>query len=467
MIKAQGQACITARVRPAGMRQALCAFVIALAFGAVCAAVMIPLFGHGPEAASAGAEAAETAGKMCATAAAALVLLQFTLSSRLKFLDRLFGLNRLLNAHRMLGVGIVALATLHPLLIFAPAQEAIGPLRLALWPVLFGILLLCGLWAAVCLSLWRVFLRLPFERWWLLHRAGVCAAVVLLSIHALNVKGDFEEGWPRSALLAAFAAYTCLFAWVKAVKPRLRRRTPCTVAAVSHIGRNVHAVELEPAGGQIFTYLPGQFSFVTFGSAGLPAEEHHFTLSSTPTRPERIIFTIKCSGDFTSRIGSLQPGDTAVLDGPYGIFSHCALGDAPGREIIMIAGGIGITPMLSMLRYMADVEFRRTVKLIWCNKTGKDIFCGPELDAMRQKMDGLTVHHVLTAEPGYEGPAGRLDAAMLGRLDASMLAGLLEGCSRSARVFVCGPPAMMQAVCKMLKKLGFKAGGITTERFSL
>ena len=459
MHKGQGQACATARAFPAGMRQALCAVVIATSALAVCAAVMIPLFGHEPEAAAVGAEAAETAGRMCATAAAALVLLQFTLSARLKFLDRLFGLNRLLNAHRMLGGAILVFATLHPLLVFAPAKEAIGPLRLALWPVLCGIVLLCGLWAAACISLWRVFLRLPFERWWLLHRAGVCAAVILLAIHALNVEGDFEEGWPRSAFLAALVAYACLFVWVKAVKPWLLQRKPYAVAAVSRIGRNVHAVELEQTGGATFPYLPGQFSFVSFRSTGLPYEEHHFTLSSTPTRPARIIFTIKCSGDFTSRIGMLQPGDRAILDGPYGLFSHCALGDAPDRGIIMIAGGIGITPMLSMLRYMADVEYRRTVKLIWSNKTSQDIFCGQELDVMRQKMAGLTVHHVLTGQPGYEGPPGRLDVAML--------ASLLDGCSRSARVFLCGPQPMMIAVSHILKELGFKSGSISTERFSL
>jgi predicted ferric reductase len=206
-------------------------------------------------------------------------------------------------------------------------------------------------------------------------------------------------------------------------------------------------------------YLPGQFSFVSFRAGSLPAEEHHFTLSSTPTRPDRSIFTIQCCGDFTSRIGRLRPGDTAILDGPYGLFSHCAYTDAPSREIIMIAGGIGITPMLSMLRYMADVEYRRTVKLIWSNKTGLDVFCGQELDAMRHKMDGLTVHHLLTAQPDYAGLKGRLDAAMLGRL--------LKNCSRSSRVFLCGPPAMMTSVAKNLRRLGFKAGSISTERFSL
>ena len=459
MHKVQGrQACTAARALPAGRRQALCAVVIALAAAAVCAAIMIPLCGNEPEAPAVGAEAAETAGKMFGTAAAALVLLQFTLSARLKFLDRLFGLNRLLNAHRMLGCAIVVLATLHPLLVFAPAKEAIGPLRPALWPILFGIVLLCGLWAAACMSLWRVFLRLPFERWWLLHRAGVCAAVVLLSIHALNVEGDFEEGLPRSALLAALAAYGFLFAWVKAIKPRLLRRKSCTVAVVSLLGHNVHAVELEP-GGYTFPYMPGQFSFVSFGSAGLAAEEHIFTLSSTPTRPERIIFTIKGSGDFTSRIGQLQPGDRAVLDGPYGLFSHCALDDVLDREIIMIAGGIGITPMLSMLRYMTDIESRRTVKLIWSNKTDQDVFCRRELDAIRQNMAGLTVEYVLTGQPGYEGPSGRLDLAMLGRL--------LYGCSRSSRVFLCGPQPMMLAVSRILKHLGFKSGSISTERFSL
>jgi predicted ferric reductase len=441
------------------MRRALGGIVIAIAALAVCAAVMIPLTGHEHEAAAAGAEAAGTAGKMCATAAAALVLLQFSLSSRLKWLDRLFGLNRLLNAHRLLGCAIVVLATLHPLLVFAPAEKEIGPLRLGLWPVLFGIVLLCGLWAAACLSLWRVFLRLSFELWWLLHRFGVCAGVVLLAIHALNVEGDFEAGLPRTALLACLAAYACLFIWIKTVKPWWLQRKPYRVADVSRISHNVHTVELVPVHGQAFRYHPGQFSFVTFQSGGLPPEEHHFTLSSTPTRPGRIIFTIKTSGDFTGRLGRLKPGDMAILDGPYGLFSHCAFTDPPGNEIIMIAGGIGMTPMLSMLRYMADVEYRRTVKLIWSNRTGGDVFCRQEINAMRQKMAGLTVHHVLTGQPGYKGPTGRIDAAMLERL--------LQGCSRSSRIFLCGPPSMMKSVSKNLKKLGFKAGRISTERFSL
>jgi predicted ferric reductase len=285
------------------------------------------------------------------------------------------------------------------------------------------------------------------------------SAVVLVTLHVLNVTDDIAEGWPLYALGAAFGLYAALFVWAKGMKPRLLKRRMYGVTKVTPAGKDTYAVELSPQHGEIFSYAPGQFAFLTFHSEALPRERHPWTISSTPTRPESLIFTIKCSGDFTASIGKLKPGDTALVDGPYGLFSYPAHVRDPKGELVMVAGGVGVTPMLSMIRYMADRDDTRKVTFVWSNKTEADILCREELEAIEAKLPNLSIHHVLTRQKDFQGPTGRLDTPMLKEL--------LSESSRDAAVFVCGPPPMMDAVCKVLKGIGFRAHRIHTEKFSI
>jgi predicted ferric reductase len=398
-------------------------------------------------------------GKVCALLAGALVLLQFGLSAKLKFLDRVFGTHLLLSAHRVLGVSAVVSASLHPLLIFAPRAREIGAFRLEIWPALIGAVLLIGLWTGVCAGLWRKFLRLPYQTWTSFHYLGMFLATVLLAIHVMSVTDDLKSGWPLYALIITLGVYAALFAWAKVVKPNVVKNQRYTVNKVTSVGEDTYAIDLSPEDGRVFPYAPGQFAFVTFHSEALPLERHPWTISSAPTRPESLVFTIKCSGDFTALIGRLRPRDTADVDGPYGLFSYLAHDRDPNRELVMIAGGVGITPMLSMLRYMADTGDTRKTTLVWSNRTEANILCRDELESLEGKLEDLSIQHVLTRQKKYQGPSGRLDK--------TLLTDLLLGCSREAAVFVCGPPPMMDNVRRALKRIGFRSSRIHTERFSI
>jgi ferredoxin-NADP reductase len=125
----------------------------------------------------------------------------------------------------------------------------------------------------------------------------------------------------------------------------------------------------------------------------------------------------------------------------------------------MIAGGVGITPMLSMLRYMLDMNDERKVTLVWSNRTPEDIVFESEFKEMERQLRGLKVHHVFTRQPGREAESRRLDE--------SDLRNLLAECSRKATVFVCGPPEMMECVHAAVRRIGFPKRAIKMERFAL
>jgi ferredoxin-NADP reductase len=125
----------------------------------------------------------------------------------------------------------------------------------------------------------------------------------------------------------------------------------------------------------------------------------------------------------------------------------------------MVAGGIGITPMLSMLRFMAYVNDKRKITLIWSNRTRKHIVYPDEFSELEERLAGLSIVHVLTREPEYDGERGRLDEEKFRRL--------LAGCSKKSTVFTCGPSDMMKEAYWSLRRIGLPCRSIIMERFSL
>ena len=399
-------------------------------------------------------------GKVLAVIAACLLLLQIFWSARLTFLDKTFGLNNLYIIHRMLGLVILGLVLAHPVLVQLADDMLFIPFQLRYWPEFTGLFLAVLVTGLVLGSLWRPSLGIPYHWWRPLHQITGAAVMVLLFVHVLNVSETFQAGFPRQATYAA-AGLTILF--YITVKTRLwgTRRHPFVLTALEAAGEEAYGIRIkpQPQGNSRrhrpvpLDSLPGQFAFVSISSPNISREEHPFTIASSPTEPEGLQFIIRACGDWTSRVPDLRTGDQVFVDGPYGLFTH--LRCTPDQDMIMIAGGIGITPMLSMLRYMADTQDHRRVTLVWSNKTKRHIIYPQEIQALQDRLPQLTIHHVLTAQPG-----GR-------RLDQGRLAELLSGCSHKAAVFVCGPPQMMHAVHVALRGLGFPRRQIFMERFSL
>jgi predicted ferric reductase len=217
-------------------------------------------------------------------------------------------------------------------------------------------------------------------------------------------------------------------------------------------------VELSPPKNKSFSYFPGQFAFLSFVSRELSAEEHPFTISSTPTRPEALSFTIRSCGDWTQKINELKIGDSAFVDGPYGKFSFLDDNDQQ-TDIIMIAGGIGITPILSMLRYMVDTNETRKITLIWSNRTRQHIICEHELNTIQNRLPNFRIFYIFSRET-MAGNNGR-------RLDRVQLQTFLKDSDRQAAVFLCGPLPFIKNIRNCLVTIGFAKKRIHWENFSL
>lgn len=395
-------------------------------------------------------------GKILGVTAGVLVFYQAFLVSRLKILDRIFSLNRIYSLHRINGITLAALAVIHPILILASENFTLFPIEKRYWPEFLGAAVLVLIVILVVTANWRLIFDITYEKWLRFHRLGTMLAVTLMFIHILFVSDTFKSGLPRVLVFVGGGMNLVLILriWFRRFFPGKRR---FAVFNVEPVGRNAYFVSIRPYKEQGLNYIPGQFAFITPVSEHVPKEEHPFTLSSSPSRPDTLQFVIRTMGDWTNKINHLRAGEVVSIDGPYGLFSHLVW---PGNdEIIMIAGGIGITPMLSMLRYMADTKDQRRVLLIWSNKTLEDIVFPEEFEDLEHRLQGFRMIHVITRNAIGGNKKTRIDKAFLEQV--------LAECSRKSRIFVCGPSGMMNDVRRALKKIGFSSARVYKEEFKL
>jgi predicted ferric reductase len=426
-------------------------------------AMLYPLLILGPLAIFAASHAAidhsltEEVGIGCAVVGFAILALQFVITARLPWVEAPFGLDVLLVFHRVMALVATAALCVHPVLV---ASSEGWPLITGLhvhWYVWVGRAALALLLVQVLGSLSRRTVRLPYERWRRVHNVFAPAILALGFVHSLAAGDDVHDGglvtW---AALVALALGCWLHGLV--VRPRHLLRHPFRVTSLQSEAPHVWTLTLQPHAKRLFRFAPGQFQFLRLYGAGVPAEEHPFSIASSPTRSGSISLTIKESGDFTAGIGRVRPGDLATVHGPFGRFSH-TLHPEEG-ELVFVAAGVGITPFMSMLRYMRGRRESRSVLLVYASRSPADVIFGDELKSIEAgDFPRLKVIHLLSTAPAsWAGETGRLDADRLARL-----CGGVEG----RAFYLCCPPPMTAAFISGLRRMGVSPRRIHTDQFSL
>ncbi|MBN1834310.1 MAG: hypothetical protein JW820_00600, partial [Spirochaetales bacterium] len=336
------------------------------------------------------------------------------------------------------------------------------------WYILAGKLGVLVIIIIVLSSLLYTVVRLTYERWRWLHNLAALALLAVGIVHGWLAGRDMVEPLMRGIFLALLALGVGAYLAHKVVGPALRRRRAYIVTEVRREADKVWTLRFAPGtGAAALRSLPGQFQFVTLrrrpggregGRVGR-REEHPFTIASSPEGGQIHESTIKESGDFTATIGETRVDEPAGIQGPFGRFSYVL--HPKEREFVFVAGGIGITPLMSMLRHMAATGAEAQVLLLYANRTEGDIAFREELERIsRGGHPRLEVVHVLEKPPeGWGGESGRVTRELVERR--------LGGPAAGRAFYVCGPPAMMNALLPVLRRMGVPRRHLHSERFAL
>jgi len=214
---------------------------------------------------------------------------------------------------------------------------------------------------------------------------------------------------------------------------------------------NVKSVRLEIEGKP--NYIAGQFLCVRFKDN--PVLKRYLSLSSSPTETGYIEFTKKITqSDFSCRLNNVKPGDPLMIKYPLGKFILEGL----SGKIAFLSGGIGITPIRSIIKYAVDSHYGADIILVYSNRSVRDIIFKEDFDRMQKSFPKLKVAHVLCeAAPDFQ--------CIVGLINAQILKNEVPD-YRERKFFLCGPPPMVEAMKKMLvEELNVLQENIITENF--
>jgi len=383
---------------------------------------------------------------------------QFLLIARYRRITAPYGVDIILQYHRQIAMMAFVLILAHPaiLMIRDPALLTLLNPFGGTWASRFGLGSIVALALLIVLSVFRQRLRLDYERWRLTHTLLGIAALVFAHTH-VSLAGEYLNTFWKQAMWKVFGvAMVSSLVYLRLIKPALQRRQRYRVAEVKEERGDNLTLALEPVGHPGLRFAPGQFAWLKLGATPYTIEEHPFSFSSSAEEEGRVRFGIKALGDFTRSLKHVPAGTDAYLDGPHGAFS---IDLVPAAGYVLIAGGIGITPMLSFIKTMADREDVRPVLLIYADKRWETLAYREEIDALTERAN-LKVVHVLEDPPeDWDGETGFVTAEVLARV--------LPKEKITREFFVCGPPIMMDVVQQALLDLDVPLERIHTERFNL
>lgn len=210
-----------------------------------------------------------------------------------------------------------------------------------------------------------------------------------------------------------------------------------------------------------WTFIPGQYLMVFFPEI-FAGKNRAYSIASSPNS-DHIDLTIKLYGVFTHHMWTLREGSSWTLRGPYG---HFKMDPNATNDILLLGAGVGVTPLMSMARYLTEEKSDRRILLLYSNKKPKDIIFHKELDMMQRMNPNFKVVYTLTRlkdqlKDSWPGLTGRIDTEMI----KSQLAEWHNPNAEQPISYSCGPVPMLNTVEQCLTELGWPKENIKYEKF--
>lgn len=394
--------------------------------------------------------------------AAVMLLLQLISSGRFEFLSGSVGIDMTMGFHKWMARLLAVLVVAHPILFVMPvdisrpnsAWNHLAALLMA--PAnKTGVLALTLVALMVALALLRDRLPVSYETWRASHGLMALAAAVATLLHLLWV-GTYARSEPlRTYWIALAFGALALALGVYTLRLLQMRRQDWIVADKQKLADRLWQITLNSPSGKRLAYHAGQFAWITFAPRRFPLFDHPFSIASAPGEDGDVRFLIQEAGDFTRTVGDLEIGTPVAVDGPHGSFT---LAERKCGAILLIAGGVGLAPIVSMLADLAHRDQKRSVRLVYAARDASALVDPAIFSPYLERLESRSMI-LLDREPLASGQRK-------GPLTRDHLAEAMEGLDpQDTAVMMCGPAGMMSAVCGNLTDLGVPPSRIRYERF--
>ncbi len=399
-----------------------------------------------------------------------IILIEFWLSGRVKLLSKVLGIDWVLQVHQLFARTALVFLLVHPFMYTLPSQPVwmIHPshqdfLHLTLATGLTGMLSLFALICLVGLAITRKSSDISYEAWRLSHMILALIIATIGFFHTIDAGRYAQEVWMKAYWQLMLGLALLSLIWTYVVKPLLQNRNAHEVISIKQVSMGIWELALKEPLAKKMNYQAGQFAWLKIGSSS-PLPENPFSIAScSNTNSSDISFLIKDVGNFTHQISQLQVGQKVFIDGPYGNFGVEAF-SAEHDQLVMIAGGVGIAPMISILRQMeCDQDtslMNKKILLIYGNRV---IEQAVDLKDMVKTESFKHLEMVqLVSEPTshWQGLTGVLDLPTLEKILSSHQVN-----TKTAQFLICGPAEMIDSAETSLDQLGAPLANIASEKF--
>lgn len=386
-----------------------------------------------------------------------IILLEFILSGRFKSVSIGIGMDVTMRVHQVMARSALIFAMLHPFLYQSTPSGSHRPwdptrqltITTDFFSLSTGIAGFFLLPSLVLLAIGRSQLDYKYETWRLMHGIGALLIALLLFHHTIYAGRYGSQSLMTWLWLAMTSVAVGSLLYVYVLVPLRQRSRSWQVSSVTQLTPRQWEVSIKPNGHTGLDYEAGQFVWLNVGKSSFSVKENPFSICSAPAAGAEVSFMIKELGDFTQTIDQIELGSLAFLDGPYGNLSVDGRTE-PG--VALIAGGVGLAPLLGILRQMRLTTDPRKVRVIYGNRAIDQI-------AYRDELGTQDVVYVLSEPPeNWRGETGIVDAALIDRVFS-------EQEIREWVFVLCGPAIMMNIVEDHLIERGTPSHRILSERF--
>lgn len=360
-----------------------------------------------------------------------------------KFFDRYFGLDKIIKFQRKFSLFTAFFILLHPMFFILSTQSITSYMipNLTTIPLTFGITAFYIF--AVIMIASKVYKRISHKAWQYFHILTYILFFFAL-YHAVNWGRDSNLLYIK--ILYGILLTMIIIGIIYRTQYKIKKRfiDKFHIKEIKQETRNTFTLIVTPK----ISFKAGQFCFLRLNKNKLKAR-HPFTISSSPKDTD-LHFTIKNTGRFTQTASELIKGEEIILDGPFGNFIE----KNQKKDLVFIAGGVGITPFMSIIKDHQNNKSIRNILLLYGSKTKEDIIFREELDCIKEEW--FKIIYILSKE--------KSSSLLYGHINEDIIKKYTRNISNSL-FYICGPKTMKRCVKKALINLGVKKQHILVEDF--